>query len=234
MFNSDINLNATQKAWFADPGTSIEEKRAFVVKGEASYGTLFKIKNEETTFCPKIRGVYFDGEYTSPDEAITAAQELLEEMKGQPMADIDESSLGISTTNQELAASIEDQANFSVDAILHLATLVNDTPCWTDSLSDFIESAIDEGSHLYEYLANHKLKHVQHFHKNLVYAEGETDELGYLITESGTAGWLVNGQYIGRGYRQTRWFYAETYEEALADAREWVKSKDSDEDETDD
>ncbi|WP_072281652.1 hypothetical protein [Rappaport israeli] len=230
MFNSNIILNATQRAWFKS--ATIEEKRAFVVKGKASYGELFNSNTRKISFCPRIRGVIFGGEYTSPNKAITAAQELLAEMKEMPLADIDESSLGISTVNQELAASIEDQSNFSVDAIIHLATLVNDRPAWTNSVSEFIESAIDEGSHLYDYLASHKLKHVQHFHKNLVSIDEDADELSQIIIETGTAGWLVNGQYIGSGYRQIRWFYGETYEEALAEARAWAESKGADEDKT--
>ena len=134
--------------------------------------------------------------------------------------------------NIALAQQIAEYGNFRVNRVIHLATLA--ASCNEEIMEDFCDSI---AYHIPNDLAEHRLSYVREFYEQLsqLIAEvGMMDSDDYrqisdMILETGACGFLLEAarpEDDTWDCCQTRYFYAESYAEALREAMDWAAKPD--------
>lgn len=134
--------------------------------------------------------------------------------------------LQLQQINSELCKELVD-LNLSITSINHLAT---QTQQFSEEFNDFIRFEWIEyiQSVFKNHVSDRALKKIEneHWDENIVEWLVEYKVFGWLIRVSTPIPTKSrSGEYITHSwnYTQSNWFYAETYDLALAEAKKWVK-----------
>lgn len=134
--------------------------------------------------------------------------------------------------NIALAQEIAANGNFEVIRITHLATLA--AHCNSEEMQDFCDSMAYA---MPEELTVHRLPYMQEFYQRMAQLIAETGmmdsddyrQISDMILETGACGFLLEAarpEDDTWDCCQTRYFYAESYAEALREAMDWAAKPD--------
>lgn len=214
-------LTKRQRAFLLDATTP--QKNAFLSKGPAEAGSFFNINTGSSIFRPAVRGVLVSHEtFADAEAAGKVADEKLAEYLASERAELDEIALGISDHNRHTFEAC-DQATVRVDKVFHLGAMLSQGE---DSLPDELEEFLEE-------LADGDHPYLELIDLNTL-TGGKSEDVVQAIYDESVFGFLVQAatpvrekgeSHYSWGCYATRWFYGETFEEAIALATKWATER---------
>jgi hypothetical protein len=234
-----LRLSEVQSNWLQT--ATPDEVQAFLAKGPAHTVSMMCIKEQTLYQAPAIRGLPVAFDRTGIKGAMTVAEETLAKLREQSpnLPVLDEVALGIDDTSERLMDDLENVMG-RIETIFHLGTMLAQG---IDELPGELRDWVTEGE------AERALvdldKQLPGLRKRLKAWRKEAKEngerfdddmlceavMGYFY-ETGRLGFLVqarvsvvrpDGSMLQGNYRE-RWFYGETFEQAVVQSAGWCQT----------
>lgn len=205
---------------------SKEEVNWYLAQGEPECIKLQMIRGNDfvTELLPGLRGIIVGEKVDNPEEAITAAARVKENLSSKKLKPIDEITLEIDDEAFSLQEQC-DQAMMRLESIAHIGTMNEGSP--SEPLEQMLDHIIDGNVDALE-----TLSFLKEYEKSGRYSSEDAEELCTMLRERGYAGFLVeasvpkqvkNGISTSIHYntRHTNIFYGATFRVAVEKALKW-------------
>ena len=230
-----FKMTFTQQEWLKS--ATPEERSAFICKGKPdAIECVISVDKDwqggNLIYRPLIRGLIVStNAYPTHIEAVEAAAVVIQELQTHSLPNLDEEALGISSKNMDLVTEIEDGHEWAIENAFHIASqAVHLSEAFVEFFSDYDAEFIHKAL-----VGEMSEKGIRWLNEMLTADQISREDISEFLHEFKLYGWFLQAAkpvvepcddgescYFSWGYYSTQWFYAETYELALAKARAWV------------